>query len=100
MSEDCKVIAVGERDGYVYNEKGLDIPALKEHFDKHGSILGFPGGESHQGDPLAVTLKQNKTNTAKQKHKKCVLFTTKTLLLFFCFFFNLKKRCWNWNVTY
>lgn len=41
-----KVVAVAERDGYIYSANGLDIPALKEHFDKTGSILGFHSAET------------------------------------------------------
>lgn len=41
-----KVTAIAERDGYIVNENGLDIPKLKEYFDTNGSILGFPAAES------------------------------------------------------
>jgi len=49
-----KVLAIGERDGYVYNENGIDIPKLKEYFDANGSILGFPAAETVTGDARAV----------------------------------------------
>jgi glutamate dehydrogenase (NAD(P)+) len=42
----CKVIAIAERDGYIYNEAGLDIPKLRDYFLTTGSILHFPGGKS------------------------------------------------------
>lgn len=42
----AKIIAIAERDGYIYSANGLDIPALKDHFDKTGSILGFHSAET------------------------------------------------------
>eukprot|EP00730_Choanoeca_flexa_P007821 TRINITY_DN12397_c2_g2_i2.p1 TRINITY_DN12397_c2_g2~~TRINITY_DN12397_c2_g2_i2.p1 ORF type:complete len:509 (+),score=175.20 TRINITY_DN12397_c2_g2_i2:165-1691(+) len=50
----AKVIAIAERDGYIYNENGLDIDALKKHFDTTHSIMDFTGGESVRGDPKAA----------------------------------------------
>lgn len=45
LAEDgCKIIAVIERDGVVRNAEGLDIEALKAHFDKHGGVKGFADG--------------------------------------------------------
>ena len=41
-----KIIAIVEYDGCVYNEKGLDIPALLTHRKDTGSIRDFPGGEN------------------------------------------------------
>eukprot|EP00045_Choanoeca_perplexa_P014118 m.164245 g.164245 ORF g.164245 m.164245 type:complete len:507 (+) comp16572_c1_seq1:191-1711(+) len=49
-----KVISIAERDGHIVNPDGLDIPALKAHFDKTGSIMNFPGAESVEGDPRAA----------------------------------------------
>uniref|UniRef100_A0A6A7G2C4 Glutamate dehydrogenase n=1 Tax=Hirondellea gigas TaxID=1518452 RepID=A0A6A7G2C4_9CRUS len=43
---DCKVVTIIERDFYLENEDGLDITALREHFDKTGSIQNFPGGKT------------------------------------------------------
>lgn len=45
-----KIIAVIEIDGAVYNDKGLDIPALLRHRKHTGSILDFPGGENMDRD--------------------------------------------------
>ena len=39
LSADATVICIAEYDGYVYNENGLDIAALKTHFDKTGFVL-------------------------------------------------------------
>jgi glutamate dehydrogenase (NAD(P)+) len=38
-----KIVAVIEVDGALYNENGLDIPALARHRKETGSIAGFPG---------------------------------------------------------
>ena len=54
FSNDCKVTGVGEYDGYVTNENGLDIIALKKYFDENKTICGFPGGTTHKEDPSKV----------------------------------------------
>ncbi len=41
-----KIIAIVEYDGAVYNDHGLDIPALMAHRKETGSIVDFPGGEN------------------------------------------------------
>jgi glutamate dehydrogenase (NAD(P)+) len=40
-----KIICIIEYDGAVYNQNGLDIPALQKHRKEIGSITGFEGGE-------------------------------------------------------
>nr|WP_318765763.1 Glu/Leu/Phe/Val dehydrogenase [Agrobacterium fabrum] len=52
LSEDdgAKIIIVTERDGYVMNSDGLSIEALKQHHQKTGSILGFPGAQTFAGN--------------------------------------------------
>ena len=42
----CRVVAVSGIRGGVYNDKGLDIPALVEHYRETRSVPGFPGGET------------------------------------------------------
>jgi glutamate dehydrogenase (NAD(P)+) len=47
----ARVIAVGDSSGGVYNPKGLDIAALRQHKREAGRVSGFPGAEdiaSHQ----------------------------------------------------
>lgn len=44
----AKVIGVIEREGGVYNEKGLDIEALFKHRKEKGSILNFPGSKNYE----------------------------------------------------
>lgn len=43
----AKIVAIAERDGYIYKESGIDIAALKQHFDEEGTVLGFDGAETH-----------------------------------------------------
>jgi glutamate dehydrogenase (NAD(P)+) len=40
-----KVVAVSGSKGGLFNEKGLDIPALKRHNDEAGTIMGFSGAD-------------------------------------------------------
>lgn len=40
-----KVVAVGDITGTIYNEQGLDIPALWEHYREKGTLLDFEGSE-------------------------------------------------------
>lgn len=44
--ENARIIGVVEIDGATYNPEGIDIPALKRHFDKHSTVKGFEGGET------------------------------------------------------
>lgn len=39
----CKVIAVSDVRGGIYNPKGLDIPAVMRHARETRSVVGFPG---------------------------------------------------------
>lgn len=48
----CKVIAISDISGGIYNPRGLDIPALLEHVSKRGLIEGFSGGEKIDNDDL------------------------------------------------
>jgi len=48
----CSVVAVGDAKGGVLNERGLDIRELASHAKEAGTVAGFPGAESVQGDDL------------------------------------------------
>jgi glutamate dehydrogenase (NAD(P)+) len=50
-----KVIAIAEWDGGLFNETGIDIPALAEHRKKTGSIRGFAGAAEANSDELLTT---------------------------------------------
>jgi glutamate dehydrogenase (NAD(P)+) len=41
----CKITGVTSRSGGLFNENGLDIPALLEHVKNKGTISGFKDGE-------------------------------------------------------
>jgi glutamate dehydrogenase (NAD(P)+) len=41
----CKIIAVSDSQGGVYNQKGLDIETLLRHKRESGSVTGFKGSE-------------------------------------------------------
>lgn len=40
------VVGVQEIDGGTYNEEGLDLTALLAHWDRHGTVKGFKGGQT------------------------------------------------------
>ncbi len=46
------VVAVSDSKGGVYDEKGLDIPALARHKEKTGSVLGFKGAREITNEDL------------------------------------------------
>lgn len=52
----CKVISISEYEGAIFNENGLDVPAVFEHRQKTGSILNFPGAKNldKSGDALEL----------------------------------------------
>lgn len=47
-NDGARVIAIVERDGYIYNEQGLPVESVKEYQNLHGTILGFPGAVSFE----------------------------------------------------
>ncbi len=48
----CKVVAVSDSQGGVYNGNGLKVPNLRRHKQSQGSVLGFPGGQEIGGEDL------------------------------------------------
>ncbi|GAB6063425.1 Glu/Leu/Phe/Val family dehydrogenase [Deferrisoma palaeochoriense] len=44
----AKIVGVSDVRGGIINERGLDIPKLREHVARTGSVVGFPGA-----DPIA-----------------------------------------------
>lgn len=44
-----RVLAVSDQYGGVANDDGLDVPALEEHVDATGSVVGFAGGHAVDG---------------------------------------------------
>jgi len=48
----ARVVAISDSRGGIYNEKGLDIPALLKHRNKTGSVLEFQNAEAISNDEL------------------------------------------------
>ncbi len=42
----CKIIAISDSKGGIYNPEGLDPLEVKEHKDKIGSVISFPGAKN------------------------------------------------------
>lgn len=47
-----KVVAVSDQYGAIADERGLDVPALEEHVDATGSVVGFAGSDVLDGAAL------------------------------------------------
>lgn len=43
--EGCRIIAIGDRTGALYNKAGIDVDAAAEWVAKHGTIEKFQGGD-------------------------------------------------------
>lgn len=48
----CKVVAVSDVSGGIYNKSGLDIPAAMKWVSQHGVLKGFPGSEPITNEQL------------------------------------------------
>jgi len=48
----CKIVAVSDSKGGIFNEQGLDPEAVKEHKDKTGSVVGLPGAKPISNEEL------------------------------------------------
>lgn len=48
----CKVVAISDISGGIYNEEGLPVTALLEHVEKTGLIEGFDGGRKVTNEEL------------------------------------------------
>lgn len=51
----CKIVAVSDTKGGVYNANGIDPQALLEHKAKTGSVAGFAGSESVTNEAILET---------------------------------------------
>lgn len=49
-----KIVAIAERDGTIFDKNGIDVPALKNHMNEHGTIKGFDNGGSSSAQFLPV----------------------------------------------
>jgi len=52
--DDCRVVAVAERDGAVFNEGGINVEALKNHLMETGGVKGFPNAEYAEDSTIAL----------------------------------------------
>lgn len=43
--EGCRVVAVSDSRGGIYNEMGLDLARVRLHKQEHGTVVGFPGAQ-------------------------------------------------------
>lgn len=48
----CKVVAVSDTHGAIYNKDGLDINKLMDHKAKKGSVTDFPGAKNISNEEL------------------------------------------------
>ncbi|MBF8266710.1 MAG: glutamate dehydrogenase [Dehalococcoidia bacterium] len=48
----CKIVAVNDTRGGIYNSRGLDPRAVLEHKARTGSVVGFPGTRAITGEEL------------------------------------------------
>ena len=44
-ADGARVVAVSDRQGASYDERGLDVPAIIKHKKETGSVVGFPGAQ-------------------------------------------------------
>jgi len=44
MSEECKVVAIGEYNGFIYDKNGIDVESLHKHWLKAGTFQGYNKG--------------------------------------------------------
>src|SRR6266852_2620837 len=45
-NEGCKIVAVSDTSGGIYNESGLDPSTVLRHKQERGSVVGFPGAQA------------------------------------------------------
>jgi len=50
----CKIIAVSDFDGAIYNEDGLDILELEKYKSGKNSVIGFPGAKPMNRDSVLI----------------------------------------------
>lgn len=48
----CKVVAVSDVSGGIYNKNGLNIPEVMKYFNTHRKVQGFPEAESISNEDL------------------------------------------------
>jgi len=54
--DQAKIIAIGEHNGYLFNDKGIDISKLIKHFDKTRNFKNFKGAKFVEKPKEVLTL--------------------------------------------
>jgi len=49
-----KIVAASDSKSAIYNQAGLDIQALRDHKERTGSVVGFPGSQEITNDDLLI----------------------------------------------
>lgn len=52
QEEGCRVVGISDIFGAVYNENGIDVPALKDYVAQNGSVVGFSGAQPMDPDTM------------------------------------------------
>ena len=52
----CKIIAISEKEGAIYDSKGLDVEKVYHHRISTGSLLNYPGTKNIQPNTKALEL--------------------------------------------
>jgi glutamate dehydrogenase (NAD(P)+) len=50
----AKIVGIGEWNGWLYNEDGIDLDALEAYRTERKTMLGFPGAKSHEERPADI----------------------------------------------
>ncbi len=50
----CKIVAVSDTGGGIYNENGLDLDGVNSHKQLYGSVAGFPGAKPVSNQELLI----------------------------------------------
>lgn len=54
--DQCKIIAIVEKDGFLFNENGIKIDDLYHHWTEHKTIKGFAGAKFSDDSALGMEL--------------------------------------------
>src|SRR5947199_6893971 len=76
-----KINGIAEVEGALYNRNGIDVDALWEFRQRHGTIHGFPGAESYDAAELLVTdceilipaATENQITSRNADRSKCMM---------------------------
>ncbi len=52
QAQGARIVAISDKSGGIYNDKGLDLDAAQEHIRAKRLLAGFPGGEAVTNEDL------------------------------------------------